>query len=110
MEIENEEKEEVFIGMLEKEWAQDHGFFGKARQGVFDEESAKRIETVLGEIEAHLQNDAFLSRRLVTLIWFIPLFLEWQIERIRDKGGNVDEFCRFRKTCDNLVFRILSLP
>ena len=110
MEKDNTEEELAFIGMLEKEWSQDHGFFGKAREGIFDEESAKRIENVLGKIEIHLQNDAYLSRRLVTLIWFIPLFLEWQIERIQEKGGNVEEFCRFRKTCDNIVFRILSLP
>lgn len=110
MKQDNDEKELAFIKMLEGEWSQDHGFFGKARMGVFDEESSKRIETILGDIETHLQNDAYLSRRLVTLIWFIPLFMEWQIERIREKGGDVEKFCQFRKTCDNLVFRILSLP
>ena len=40
----------------------------------------------------------------------LKLMLRPSIERIREKGGNVEDFCQFRKTCDNLVFRILSLP
>jgi hypothetical protein len=71
--------------LLEKEWAEPDGFFFRLRQGDFD---SSRADAITDSIKAmNLNQDAPLPRRLVSLSWFIPLFMTWQRDRVIEKTG-----------------------
>lgn len=68
-----------FIQPLESEWELDTGFLGQFREGYFDQDGFERIVKLLKAIP---RNDDPMPKRLVSLLWFIPQFLEWNTERV----------------------------
>ena len=64
--------------MLEAEWDIENGFFGQLRQGHFDKKNCQRCLGVLKKAENYLSNQTKFNRRLVALIWYVPLFMSWQ--------------------------------
>jgi hypothetical protein len=68
------------IAELERVWSDENGFLFELRMGVFSAEKAKDFLFTIELIES---DDAELvSKRAVSLLWYLPLFLGWQVERV----------------------------
>jgi len=100
--------EESVIHDLESEWEAEHGFFWKIRQGSFSEEEFQRAfrrVSAIGNFEGPR-----VDRRVVSLLWYIPLFMHWQTERIAGAGGDVDAYEKAVNAMTNQVERLLGIP
>jgi len=102
-------KNEEFIALIEAEWDLDNGFFGRLRQGEFDRTGHSRCKQTLERIQSEIGNAETISRRLVSLVWYIPLFMSWQTERV--KGGvEPREYEKAANEIQTLVQGILGVP
>jgi hypothetical protein len=96
------------VDRLDMEWAQDTGFLGKLRTGVLDREAYERFINLMQSIE--LEGDT-IDRRLVKVLWFIPLYMEWQTERLeRTSGISSIEYSRYQTAVWDILYRLLGLP
>jgi hypothetical protein len=78
----------ALIAQLEREWDQSEGFLGRLRTGVFDQQGFQRLKTLLEGIR--IPEETEVDRRLVALLWFMPVFMLWQRERVA-RGGSATE-------------------
>ena len=99
---------EQSIKRLEQEWDYDAGFFGLLRRAEFDPTGFGRLLQAIKSID--LRDDTTVSRRLVALLWYMPLFMGWQKERLREAGGDVAELERATNTVEGLLETILGVP
>lgn len=74
------------VDRLTAEFDQPSGFLWLLRTGVFDPEGAARLLAHLAEIS---DDENPIDRRLVQVLWFMPVFLQWQKERFEgaDRGA-----------------------
>lgn len=96
---------DVLTDWLESAW--DRGFLWDLRQGSWE---ASRADEFLSALRsAKLTEQEFVPRRLVSLLWYIPLFLSWQDERV---SGFIkrDDYLRYVNQVTNEVERLLGLP
>jgi hypothetical protein len=95
------------IGRLETEWDLD-GFFYFIRQGKFDPGLANNILDTLNSID--FGDKELIPRKLVSLLWYMPIFLSWQVERVREKGGDGAAYERFSTEVTNVLEKVLGTP
>jgi hypothetical protein len=101
----NYEKE---IEALESEWAPENGFFWGVRQGRFAEDEFRRALTKIAAIS--IAEDADVPRRVVSLLWYIPLFMQWQVERVEKSQGDVAAYMKAVTAMTNEIERLLGVP
>ena len=89
--------------LLEDEWEPKTGFFGKLKLKGFDKEGYQRVETLLRRIDPKSET---LERRLVSVSWFIPLFMSWQDAPGLEQG----EYKNYCNRLEQLVMKGLGLP
>ena len=96
------------IELLGQEWEIEHGFLGKIRHREFDPEGLERLLNLL-EI---VQNDGeeLIDRNLISLIWFIPLFLEWQKPSFVAAGKDIAPLQSAINKIMPIMYKILGLP
>jgi len=99
---------ESIVSELEREWDFDCGFFGMLRRGIFDVTALRRLICILDAM--NLQDEVFVSRRVVSLLWYMPLFMGWQRERIEASGGDTEEFDKATDLVQPSVERLLGVP
>ncbi|MGI4742162.1 MAG: hypothetical protein ACRYG7_43955 [Janthinobacterium lividum] len=92
---------------LEAAWELETGFLGCLREGLFDPILYANFLATLRRIR--LDEHALLPRRLVTLLWFIPLFMEWQTERVM-ANLSLEEYQAVRTQVETQLERILGFP
>ena len=74
------------IEALESEWSPEDGFFWRVRQGHFTPNDFDRALKKVSAIS--IAEDPDVPRRIVSLLWYIPLFMQWQVERVQEnKAG-----------------------
>lgn len=96
------------IAALESEWSPDGGFFWRVRQGQF---FVDRFQVVIEKIsQISVREDAALPRRLISLLWYAPLFMSWQIERVHENGGDDEAYRRAIDLLTSEIERILGIP
>ena len=92
---------------LEAEYDPDDGFLGLLRGGHFDTRARDRFLHLLESVE--IAEDAkTIDRRLVALLWYMPLFMQWQGRRLDD-----EEQAALQPVLDavtNRLERILGAP
>jgi len=100
---------EELITLIEAELDLDNGFFGKLREGQFDRASYVRCKQALDRVHREMQNAETISRRLVSLLWYIPLFMTWQTERMT---GSIEaqEYQRITNEIEGRIEEILGVP
>lgn len=98
---------EFDLDALEAAWEIDTGFLGQLRDGIFNEDLYKAFLTALQRIT--IAEDAHVPKRLVTLLWFIPPFMEWQSERVA-QTITAGEYELKRVAVQNELERILGIP
>ncbi len=98
---------ETQIELLEHEWSPDQGFFWQIRQGRFEAAAFQRAHTLVAGIS---MNEATAPRRVVSLLWPIPLFMHNQADRIREGGGDVAAYDLATTRMTSEVERLLGMP
>ncbi len=96
------------IDALESEWSPEDGFFWRVRQGHFNPNDFERALKKLATIT--MAEDADVPRRLVSLLWYIPLFMQWQVERVQENKGDVNAYMAAITKMTNEVERVLGMP
>lgn len=96
------------IEALESEWSPEDGFFWRVRQGNFSTGHFQRALKTLSAIS--IPEDADLPRRVVSLLWYIPLFMQWQVERVQETRGDVAAYTKAITAMTNEVERLLGTP
>ena len=92
---------------LEREWDITDGFFGSLRDGFLRLERYDGVLEALRSIEVSGDN---INRDIVRLIWFIPRFMSWQDEGVREKGGDTKRLEQMTNEIEALLFEILGMP
>lgn len=95
------------IEQLDAEWAMD-GFFGRVRQGDFDDARAQAVLALLRGFR--VEHEDLVPQRLVALLWYMPSFLEWQTERVEQRGGSRSGYERFTTEVMNALEEALGTP
>jgi hypothetical protein len=98
---------ELFSEKLENEWGSE-GFLGKLRRGEFSPVAADAFLNLLQK--SKLQEEAVYPRRLVSLLWYLPSFLDWQKERVVKMGGSLRDYEYFITAVHNQLENILGVP
>ena len=96
------------VAGIQMEWTDDAGFFWKLRDGEFDVACYERALQKLRDLS--VADPDFLPRRLVAVLWYIPLFIQWQDERILKTGVDLVTFANVMGAMTGEVERILGLP
>lgn len=89
---------------IEAEWDLENGFLGKLRAGDFDRATCQRLLETLSKVEP----EGTLDRDFVRLVWYIPIFMEWNRERVA-----ADSLKDYEKAANKIlaeVERILGIP
>jgi hypothetical protein len=78
------------VDRIDAEFDRDEGFIGRLRDGRFDPEGARRLLSALNELPTGMES---FDRRLVSLLWYLPLVIGWQEDRVspadRDKVRDI---------------------
>ena len=94
--------------LLEVEWDLSEGFLGRLRGGYYDHTGFLRFEQLLQSIR--LDEDKPLDRRFVALTWYVPLFMSWQRERVKEVSGSTKELDAAITKIHNLLEKLLGVP
>jgi hypothetical protein len=93
---------------LDNAWADETGFLGMLRNGQFSESAGEELLGLLESIEVPLGER--LHSDFVRLVWFAPMFAEWQLDRVAARGGNRQAAQRISDRIRELIMRILGVP
>jgi hypothetical protein len=96
------------ISKLESEWSPEDGFFWRIRQGRFVASDYSRAFKMIASIDTPGTGD--IPSKFVSLLWYIPLFMQWQTERVVESGGNRKEYERSITAVTSEIERILGVP
>ncbi len=96
------------IERLEYEWSLENGFLGLLREGRFSEDGLARLLNLLDEIES--SESEFIERRLVELLWHMPIFMRWQKERLQENGVQPEKLSSAITEVENRLEVALGFP
>lgn len=96
------------IAALEEEWSPEDGFFWTLRQGQFSQSAFERVLKMVSGIR--VEEDAVLPRRVVSLLWYIPLFMQWQVERVRENEGDLTAYIAAVGRMTTAIEQLLGVP
>jgi hypothetical protein len=105
------EQHERFAGVihrLEELWDFPDGYFFRLREGDYDPAGADAVIDALKSIP--VEDDVLLPRRLVSLTWWMPTFMEWQKERVAEEGGDAKALEQDATRVRNVLDEILGVP
>ena len=87
------------------EYAWSDGFFFNLRNGTFEEQEYEKLKICFDSLKG--TEIDFSNKRVIELLWFIPLFILWQEERLTLKGMPKDKFDEvfnfFYNECEDLL-------
>jgi hypothetical protein len=98
---------DLYLDELEAAWEAETGFLGRLRGGAFDRTLYGAFVTTLMRVQ--VEEDALLPARFVTLLWFIPPFMEWQTEQITTTVPP-EEYQLAQARIQQQLERILGIP
>lgn len=93
---------------LDGVWDGELGFLGMLRAGVFSESAGEEFLALLQSIE--IQGGERLHADFVRLTWFAPLFSEWQIERVVERGAERKIVERIANMIRERLMELLGTP
>lgn len=100
---------------IQEEWDLiPDGYFFKLREGIMDEDRHIRVLDLLKEARNIIKNsnEKVIDREFVKVVWFIPIFMIWQEDRISKLGDTLGEVYRGQwcPAIENIVSEILGEP
>ncbi|WP_327105845.1 hypothetical protein [Nonomuraea glycinis] len=93
---------------LDLTWDDETGFLGRLRGGEFVQELADAYIELLGEVDP--VEDEVINSSFVKLLWFMPIFIEWQIERVVEAGTPREDVERVLDLATTRIMDILGVP
>ena len=78
------------------------------RQGTFDKSHFNRALSQIASVPT--PNGEPLPARLVSLLWYVPIFMEWNRDRVKENSGDMKEFQLCQTKLTNEIERILGVP
>lgn len=96
------------IPLLEGFWDVPDGVLYQLRQGQFVPMRLREIDELLRRIQ--LGPEDSIPRRFVSLVWMIPVFMEWQLERVGDQGGDAAELQQHANRIRTILEELLGVP
>ncbi len=100
-----------FIDTLDNEWSET-GFFEKLRyDNIIDFDRGFELLENVKSFQINEEKE-LINRKLVSLLWYIPQFMEWQKERLSEKYDNelMKKYNKIIGHFNNEIERILGLP
>ena len=84
-------------------------FSGPTTPRPIHRDGYSRCSQTLDYIQREARTGDMIPRRLVSLIWYIPIFMTWQAERVK---GSVDiqEYQRIANQIEGKIEEILGIP
>lgn len=98
---------EQMTEFLEIAW-DNGGVLAQIRTGRFDAREGERFLHALKNIQ--IDDDALLPKRFVSLMWYLPGFLEWQRKRVEEVTGDLASYERFIVEMQNTLEDVLGIP
>ena len=95
--------------ILEAAWAEPEGVLFQLRQGNLDADRLRELVAVIRVIEVD-DHTTSLPRRLVSLLWYLPIFIDWQKQRVEQSGGSAEAVEQFATEVTNELERVLGIP
>lgn len=96
------------VAAIDAAWAPETGFFFRLRAGHFDQHEFERVLSSLKALS--FDETEAIPRRAVSVLWFIPLFMEWQVERVQAAGTDYKLYKIAISRITTEVQRLLGLP
>jgi hypothetical protein len=96
------------ISELEAEWAPEDGFFWRLREAQFERTAFERTLAKMARV--HIEDHACVPIRLVSVLWYIPIFMHWQTDRLIAAGRDGDEYTQAIVLVTNELERLLGVP
>jgi len=97
-----------WIEVLSSFWSLPDGTLYRLRQGELDIAGIYELIRFLRTIS--IPDEATISKRLASLLWMLPTFMEWQTDRVIERGGSADALRTSVQLAYNEVERILGIP
>jgi len=95
---------------LDREWLEE-GFLHKLREREFDDAGFVRLEKLLLRAQdADAAGSQMIDREFVRLLWFVPQFFDWQVERLIENGADAERVHAATSSIRELVGTILGEP
>lgn len=98
---------EDLLDLLDMAWDDESGFLGKLRSGQFDLGAGEAYVKLLSRVP---QPGNMIDARLVKLIWFAPMFIEWQMERAAVGADETRQLTRIATEVHEAVANVLGTP
>ncbi|MBL9117110.1 MAG: hypothetical protein JNJ83_19045 [Verrucomicrobiaceae bacterium] len=96
------------IAELETQWDID-GFLYELRTGRFDAERGRKFMELLRSIS--VDDEESVPKRLLSLVWYLPSFLEWQKARIGEMdASHCKDYAKFVTEVHNTLEDVLGVP
>lgn len=101
---------EVLTRKLEIEWLEG-GFLHKLRDCEFDAAGYVRLESLLNSArQLDDTRSPTIDRDFVRLVWFIPQFVEWQVDRVVENGADTETVHGAASNIREMVGLVLGEP
>jgi len=98
----------AMLEALDRAWDPEAGPLGLLREGIYDAQLADAYLALLDSIE--IGEGERLHADFVKLVWFAPIFTEWQIERAAKRGADRNDVVNFGGRVCSRVMHILGMP
>lgn len=99
---------ENFIASIESEWEPEAGFFWRIREGDFQKDEFERALQKFAAIPS--ASNQPVPARLVSVVWYVPIFMQWQVDRMRELRGDLAAYVTAVNKLTAEVERILGVP
>ena len=93
---------------LGSEWDRPDGFFARLRLGDFCAIGAERVLGYLVRLD--LGDTEALERDLARQLWYLPVFCQWQEERVEEENGDVQALKTFIIRATNALEDQIGVP
>jgi hypothetical protein len=99
---------QLLINRLEREWDLEQGFLGRLRMGELDVDRFSRLKQVLESIDS--KDDSLMNRRVISLLWYMPLFMSWQRDNFLNDEKKMQFLDRAVNEVTSALENILGIP
>lgn len=93
---------------LDLAWDQDEGFLGLLRAGRFSKPAGDEYVELLQSIE--IREGEQLHPDFVRLVWFAPIFIEWQMEQAVERGADKQYVEQVSDSVRERIMELLGTP
>jgi hypothetical protein len=97
-----------WVKALSEFWDLHSGALMRLRAGDLDISGVRGFVEVLTSIE--ISDHDCIPRRLVSLLWFVPTYMLWQVERVEERGGDLVQLRVLAQETHRELERVLGSP